>query len=86
MGEQGTCAPFGVQIHSISCSFWQNLPKLYIGPRGELAPPSGYPGSATDYLGESCTTISAITAMNKLSQILSSGKGCLYWRVQAFLQ
>ena len=42
-----------VQILSISCSFWENLAKSYVGatpppPPGELAsPPQGNPGSAT---------------------------------------
>ena len=41
--------PLGVQILSISCSFWGNLAKSYVGaPPGELAPPPrGNPGSAT---------------------------------------
>ena len=41
--------PPGVQILSISYSFWENLAKLYVGaPPGELAPPPrGNPGSAT---------------------------------------
>ena len=44
-----TRAPLGVQILSISCSFWENLAKSYVGaPPGELAPPPrGNPGSAT---------------------------------------
>ena len=34
--------PLGVQILSISCSFWGNLARLYVGaPPGELAPPLG---------------------------------------------
>ena len=34
--------PLGVQILSISCSFWENLAKSYVGaPPGELAPPLG---------------------------------------------
>ena len=43
----------GVKILSISCSFWGNLAKSYVGPPppptpGELAPPPrGNPGSAT---------------------------------------
>ena len=44
----GTCATLGTQILSISCSFWENLAKLYVGAPGELAPPLGNPGSATD--------------------------------------
>ena len=42
-------APLGVQILSISCSFWGNLAKSYVGaPPGELAPPpQGNPGSTT---------------------------------------
>ena len=41
-GAQGTRAPLGVQILSISCSFWENLAKLYFGaPRGVGAPFSG---------------------------------------------
>ena len=41
--------PLGVQILSISCSFWGNLAKSYVGaPPGELAPPPrGNPRSAT---------------------------------------
>ena len=41
--------PPGAQILSISCSFWENLAKSYVGtPPGELAPPPlGNPGSAT---------------------------------------
>ena len=41
--------PLGVQILSISCSFWENLAKLYVSaPPGELVPPPwGNPGSAT---------------------------------------
>ena len=36
----------GVQILSISCSFWENLAKLYVGaPRGLAPPPRGNPGS-----------------------------------------
>ena len=48
-----TCAPPpGVQILSISCSFWEILAKSYVGaPPGELAPPPrGNPGSATGYI------------------------------------
>ena len=43
--------PPPVQILSISCSFWKNLAKSYLGaPPGELAPPPrGNHGSATDY-------------------------------------
>ena len=51
-GARGTRASLGVQILSISCSFWENLAKLYVGapaPR-ELAPaPRGNPGSSTGY-------------------------------------
>ena len=41
--------PLGAQILSISCSFWENLTKTYVGaPPGELAPPPrGNPRSAT---------------------------------------
>ena len=47
-GARGTLAP-RVQILSISCSFWENLAKSYVGaPPGELAlPHRGNPGSAT---------------------------------------
>ena len=47
--------PPGVQILSISCSFWEILAKLYVGapPPGELAPPPrGNPGSATEMYNE----------------------------------
>ena len=49
-GMRGTCAPLGVQILLILCSFWENLAKSYVGaPPRELAPPPrGNPGSATD--------------------------------------
>ena len=43
-------APLGVQILSISCSFWEILVKSYVGtpPSGDLAPPPrGNPGTAT---------------------------------------
>ena len=42
-GGRGTCAaPQGAQILSISCSFWENLAKSYVGaPRGVGAPSSG---------------------------------------------
>ena len=47
--------PQGVQILSISCSFWENLAKSSVGaahPLGELAPPPrGNPGSATGIKG-----------------------------------
>ena len=48
-GARGRRAPLGVEILSISCSFWENLAKSYVGtPPGELAPPPrGNPGSAT---------------------------------------
>ena len=41
--------PLGAQILSISCSFWENMAKSYVGtPPEELAPPpQGNPGSAT---------------------------------------
>ena len=42
-GARGTRAPLGVQILSISCSFWENVAKLYVG-----APP----GSWRPLLGE----------------------------------
>ena len=49
-GRRGRAPPPGVQILSISCSFWEILAKSYVGaPPGELAPPPrGNPGSATD--------------------------------------
>ena len=45
------CPP-GVQILSISCSFWENLAKSYVGaPPGELVPPpQGNPGPATAFI------------------------------------
>ena len=47
--------PLGAQILSISCSFWENLAKSYVGaPPGELAPPPrGNPGSATGIVPKS---------------------------------
>ena len=50
---RGTRAPLGAKILSISCSFWENMAKLYVSARAtppprELAPPPrGNPGSAT---------------------------------------
>ena len=55
IGESGGGAPpsrpSGVQILSISCSFWENFAKSYLGaPPGGLAPPPwGNPGSATAF-------------------------------------
>ena len=47
-GARGMRAPLGVQILSISCSFWENLAKSYVvAPWGVGAPPRGNPGSAT---------------------------------------
>ena len=42
----------GVQILSISCSFWEILAKSYVGaplPRELVPPPRGNPGSATGF-------------------------------------
>ena len=49
-GCKGRAPPLGAQILSISCSFWENLAKSYVGAfPGELAPPPrGNPGSATE--------------------------------------
>ena len=49
VGREGRPPPLGVQILSISCSFWENLAKSYVGALpGELAPlPRGNSGSAT---------------------------------------
>ena len=48
-GMRDVYTPLGVQILSISCSFWENLVKSYVGtpPRGLVPPPRGNPGSAT---------------------------------------
>ena len=47
-GDARDACPPGAQILSISCSFWENLAKTYVGAPGELAPPPrGNPGSAT---------------------------------------
>ena len=44
--------PLGVQILSISCIFWENLAKSYVGaPPGVGDPPRGNPRSAT---GQHC--------------------------------
>ena len=70
-----TRAPPGVQILSISCSFWENLAKLCVGaPPGELAPPPrGNPGSATAE-----TNIQLETAKKLYQWLVTSGK--LYFR------
>ena len=56
-GRRGRVPPLGVQILSISCSFWEILAKSYVGdPPGELAPPlRGNPGSATGHFSRKCT-------------------------------
>ena len=56
--------PLGVQILSISCSFWEILAKSYVGaPPGELAPPPrGNPRSAT--VSASTLGVSAPTQEN----------------------
>ena len=47
-GARGTRIPPGVQILSISCSFWEHLANSYVGaPWGVGAPNRGNPGSAT---------------------------------------
>ena len=47
-GVPPVCAPLRPKLFSISCSFSQNLAKLYVGtpPRGLAPPPTGNPGSA----------------------------------------
>ena len=47
--RRGMRAPLGVQILSISCSFWENLVKAYVGaPLGGLVlPPRRNPRSVT---------------------------------------
>ena len=44
-GDTRDAHPLGTQILSISCSFWENLAKLYVGtpppPRGVGAPSLG---------------------------------------------
>ena len=52
-GARGTPAPLGVQILSISCSFWENLAKLFVGPPGLAPPPRGNPASATNQVSVS---------------------------------
>ena len=47
-GTRGMRIPLGVQILSLSCSFWENLAKSYVGAPWRVgAPPPGNPGSAT---------------------------------------
>ena len=39
-GREGRMPPLGTQILSISCSFWENLAKSYVGaPPGEILDP-----------------------------------------------
>ena len=48
-GHEGRAASLGIQILSISCSFWANLANLYVdAPRAVAPPPQGNPGSATE--------------------------------------
>ena len=37
-GARGMHAPLGIQILSISCSFWENLAKSYVGALGSWRP------------------------------------------------
>ena len=49
-GARGTFPPFGAQILSISCSFWEILAKWDVSApptRGLVPPPRGNPGSVT---------------------------------------
>ena len=81
-------APPGVQILSISCSFWENLAKSYVGaPPGELAPPPrGNPRSATAGGGKYSAifyglTISAIEINwwgSKIASVIYS-TSIIYW-------
>ena len=63
-----TRPPPGVQILSISCSFWENLAKSYVGaPPGELAPPPrGNPGSAT---GKECLRCKNVNKLDMKIQL-----------------
>ena len=75
-----TRPPPGVQILSISCSFWENLAKSYVGaPPGELAPPPrGNPGSATDificiYQQTTTSTVSFALTDSRARQMVVKG-------------
>ena len=49
VGARDAHPSLGVQILSISCSFWENLTKTYVGaPVGLALPPAGNPGSAPE--------------------------------------
>ena len=57
----------GVQILSISCSFWQNLAKSYVGaPRGV-----GTPSSGKSWIRHCCTTHHSQLFFHHFSAILS---------------
>ena len=64
------CAPLGVQILSISCSFWENLANLYVGtPPGELVPPpQGNPGSTTDNVDPNTKSLNYMKILLKASK------------------
>ena len=47
-GARGTRAPLGAQILSISCSFWENMAKLYVSARP--TPRSWRPSSGKSWI------------------------------------
>ena len=69
-GGAGDAPPPGVEILSISCSFWENSTNSYVGaPPGSWRPPPwGNPGSATA-TGTSRSR-SRISTLSKVQKIL----------------
>ena len=72
-GDRGMLAPSGVQILSISCSFWENFAKSYVGAPRELAPPPrGNPGFATEIWPRGFVPNSPpLTSANEYDMLLS---------------
>ena len=70
-GNKGCALPREVQVLSISCSFGDNLAKLYVGipPGGLVPPPRGNPGSVT-----ANTTVSKAKAALNEHRLRSNGK------------
>ena len=66
----------GVQILSISCSFWEILAKSYVGaPPGELAPPpGGNPRSATGHPIKESPESATVHAMLKTGNVFFKHK------------
>ena len=66
--------PVGVQILSISCSFWENLAKSYVG-----APPEGWRPHLGEILDPPLRICCLFTSTYFSIYFLSTCDGCVIW-------